>query len=154
MMSKTYFIIAFKESQGILILKRKMLEKWELPKFAQSNKKPINEMVDEYIKNNFKSSHKFIGQSSIVDSYEWPKELQTITGKEGGEHRFIFVEITGKIDKEKLNKNEYDSYNLVDYDLLVEKVIFKNHKKVLKQVIEDLNKKIGLKGRASENSEK
>ena len=140
MKNKTYFIIAYIEGQGILIFKKKMLEQWELPKISSSKEKPINELVEQFFKNHLKGSYKIIGQSEVVDSYEWPKELQNITGKDGEEHRFIFVEIRSKLDKDSIKSEDYSGYDLVDYDLLVEKVIFKNHKTVLKKVLADLDK--------------
>ena len=142
MINKNYFIIAYKKDQGILILKKKMLEKWELPRFSASKEKPIDKMVEEFMKRYVKTSYRLVGQSEVVDSYEWPKEMKNITGKSGEEHRFIFVEITGKIDPEKIKTDEYIGYDLVDYDLLVTKVIFKNHKKVLRQVLDELEKKL------------
>ena len=153
-MNKTYFIIAFKEGHGILILKRKMLEKWELPKIATSDKKPVNEIVEDFMHTNFRTPYKYIGQSSVIDSYEWPKELQSITGKEGGEHRFILLELTGDVNKENLKSDDYSAYDLVDYELLVEKVVFKNHKTVLRKVLDELNSKRGIRGKASGNSGK
>ncbi len=152
MMNKTFFLIAFKEGHGILILKKKALERWELPKIASSKEKPLSELAEEFMHKHFRANHRILGQSSVMDSYEWPKELQSITGKEGGEHRFIFLELTGKADKSCLKSDEYSSYDFVDYDLLIQKVVFKNHKKVLRDVLDDLNKKRRLKDRGVGNS--
>ncbi|MFP4117401.1 MAG: hypothetical protein ACLFTR_00600 [Candidatus Woesearchaeota archaeon] len=152
MMNKTYFIIAFKEGLGILILRKKMLDRWELPKVSVSNEKPLNEIIEEFMHTNLRVSYRLIGQSSVVDSYEWPKELKNITGKEGEEHRFMFLEITGSINMDKLKSGEYSGYDLVDYELLVKKVVFKNHKTVLRKVIDELNSKRKIKDKVSENS--
>lgn len=138
MYNKTYFLIMVNRQLEALILRKKHFLKWELPFVKSSTEKSIALMIEEFTKKHFSVPYKIIGESSIKDSYEWPKELVAVTGKTGEENRFIYIKFLEELDNNKLISKEYDLIHFHRYDELVEKIIFKNHRRVLRGVFDEL----------------
>lgn len=142
MMNENYFLIIYTEDYEILIVKKKSIEKWEIPRISSTKELPIRTLIDNYLQKYFTANFKIIGQSEVIDKYEWPKELVSVTGKTGEEHRFILIKLESHFNNTNINKDtDIESYDLVEYDILCNKVIFKNHRKVLWDVIQDVKKK-------------
>ncbi len=138
MYNKTYFLIIVNRQLEILTLRKKHFIKWELPFVKSSNEKPISTMIEEFMKKHFRVPYKILGESSVRDSYEWPKELIAVTGKSGEENRFMYIKLLDTLDNSSLISKEYDLVRFHRYDELVEKIIFKNHRIVLKKVTDEL----------------
>ncbi|MFW6230557.1 MAG: hypothetical protein ACOC32_00880 [Nanoarchaeota archaeon] len=144
MLNKNYFLVIATKKEDILIVQKKTLKKWELPRIPSSKEEPIHTLAENYIKKHLSSlSYQILGQSEVVDSYEWPKELASITGKTGEEHRFILVRLESEqVSRKNVISDELETADLVSYDELVEKVIFKNHRFILKRVLEDFRQRV------------
>ena len=126
----------------ILILKRSDFPRWELPRINVNKEQPVHVLMDDYLKKTISIQYRFLGESSIIDRYEWPKELANITGKSGEEHRFLYLILKERISSEDLISKEFCELKFVNYDELVEKVIFRNHKIILRNVINEFYKKL------------
>ncbi len=142
MMNKSCFIIIYDQQQKILLIKKKSLGRWEIPRAQMNEGETIYSSVENYLKNNFCFDYKIIGVSDVIDKYEWPKELATITGKSGEEHRFIFLILKDKIDNNSIKSHDIEGYDFADFNNVYERVIFKNHRQVLRKVFSDLQQKI------------
>ncbi len=142
MMNRNYFLIIYNRKHDILVLNKKSLNRWEIPKVSSSKDTPLYKLAEDYMTANFDVKFKIIGRSNIVDRYEWPKELVSITGKSGEEHFFIFVKLESHFSHSSIKeKSDIKGYDILNYNEACERVIFKNHRKVLWNVLEDLKKK-------------
>lgn len=142
MMNKSYFLIIYNRKHEILVLNKKSLSRWEIPRVSSSKEVPIYKLAEDYMATNFDVKFKIVGKSNIVDKYEWPKELVNITGKSGEEHLFIFIRLESHFNNSCIKENtDIKGYDILDYSGACERVIFKNHRKVLWNVLEDLKKK-------------
>jgi hypothetical protein len=139
MRNKNYFLIIYNPSKHVLILKKKTLGRWELPRIASSKEQPISYLIETFMRNHFRIQYKLVGKSSIVDTYDWPKELISITGKSGEEHHFRYIRLLQHFKQEHITSPDFESYDFVEYEDLVQRVIFKNHKDVLKKVLDELH---------------
>ena len=125
----------------VLALNKGLPPRWDIPRIPSSDKESIHVLVENYIKKNFNISYRIVGQSSVYDKYEWPKELAVITGKEGEEHRFILIKVESPFDDNSVNKNsDIKGFEFLDYESISEKIVFKNHRKMLSRIYEEIEK--------------
>lgn len=121
----------------VLILHNKMFDRWELPRVVYSDLSPIKDSIEMFFKSNFNIRYKIMGLSSVSDKYDWPTELIRVTGKTGEIHKFVYLRIDSNFKRENIISKTYDMYDFVKYSELITKIKFKNHEKLLREVIDE-----------------
>lgn len=142
MYSKAYFLIIIRGSPEPLILRKKGFQRWELPIIKSSDELPINTLVENFMRKTLNIGYKYLGKSSVVNRYEWPKEFMQVTGKRGEENHFVFIKLNEDINMTNLKSKEHDGFDFEPYANLIERITFKNHRPVLRKVLDDLQLKM------------